>query len=72
MDLADIQKYRYMNQIEIYIFVLFIFRRVLRVSIWNHILNVGNHVLGEADIVLSEIDWSKENASDYTFTYQNS
>jgi hypothetical protein len=71
MDLADIQKYTHMNQIEIYVFVLFIFRRILRVSVWNHILNVGNHVLGEADIVLSQIDWSKENACDYTFTSEN-
>ena len=32
---------------------------------WNNILTVGNRVLGEVDIVLSQIDWSKENARDY-------
>ena len=42
-------------------------RRLLRVSVWNNVLTVGNHVLGEVDIVLSKIDWSKENARDYTF-----
>jgi hypothetical protein len=45
--------------------VFCIFRRVLRVSVWNNILTVGNRVLGEVDIVLSQIDWSKENARDY-------
>jgi hypothetical protein len=44
---------------------MFIYRHILRVSVWNNILNVGNHVLGEVDIVLSQIDWSKENACDY-------
>jgi hypothetical protein len=44
------------------------FRRILRVSVWNNILSVGNRVLGEVDIVLSEIDWSKENACDYALT----
>ncbi|CAF4458276.1 unnamed protein product [Rotaria socialis] len=42
-------------------------KRLLRVSVWNNALTVGNHVLGEVDIVLSQIDWSKENAKDYTF-----
>ncbi|CAF2498600.1 unnamed protein product [Rotaria sp. Silwood2] len=42
-------------------------KRLLRVSVWNNVLTVGNHVLGEVDIVLSQIDWSKENARDYTF-----
>jgi len=41
-------------------------KRLLRVSVWNNVLTVGNHVLGEVDIVLSQIDWSKENARDYT------
>lgn len=44
------------------------FRRLLRVSVWNNVLTVGNHVLGEVDIVLSQIDWSKENARDYPIT----
>ncbi|CAF4350670.1 unnamed protein product [Rotaria sp. Silwood2] len=43
-------------------------KRVLHVGVWNHVLNVGNHVLGTVDIQLSDIDWSKENARDYTFT----
>jgi hypothetical protein len=45
-----------------------LFRCLLRVSVWNNVLTVGNHVLGEVDIVLSKIDWSKENARDYTFS----
>jgi hypothetical protein len=44
------------------------FRRLLRVSVWNSALTAGNHVLGEVDIVLSQIDWSKENARDYVFS----
>ncbi|CAF0997755.1 unnamed protein product [Rotaria sordida] len=47
-------------------------KRILHVGIWNNVLNVGNHVLGTVDIVLSDIDWSKENACDYTFTTRNS
>ncbi len=46
-------------------FYWFLFRRLLRVSVWNNVLTVNNHVLGEVDIVLSQIDWSKENARDY-------
>ncbi|CAF0926564.1 unnamed protein product [Adineta steineri] len=45
--------------------------RVLRVGVWNHILNISNHVLGEVDIVLSEIDWSKEHACNYTLSSPN-
>lgn len=41
---------------------------LLRVSVWNNVLTVGNYVLGEADIVLSQIDWSKEHARDYMLT----
>jgi len=44
---------------------LFACRRVLRVSVWNNVISVGNRILGEVDIVLSQIDWSKENACDY-------
>ena len=47
-----------MNEIKFYVFVLF--RRILRVSVWNQILNVGNHGLGDVDIVLSQIDLSTE------------
>ncbi|CAF3791534.1 unnamed protein product [Rotaria socialis] len=43
-------------------------KRILRVGVWNHILNVGNHVLGTVDILLSEIDWSKKHVSDYTIS----
>ncbi|CAF0721214.1 unnamed protein product [Didymodactylos carnosus] len=42
-------------------------RRVLRVSVWNSGLLPTNDNLGEVDIVLSKIDWSKENARDYVF-----
>ncbi|CAM4759904.1 unnamed protein product [Rotaria magnacalcarata] len=41
-------------------------KRILRVGVWNHVLNVGNHVLGTVDILLSEIDWSQKHVSDYT------
>ncbi|CAF0889442.1 unnamed protein product [Adineta steineri] len=40
-------------------------KRLLRVSVWNNVLTAGNQVLGEVDIVLSQVDWSKENARDY-------
>ena len=43
-----------------------VFRRVLRVSIWNSVVISGNRVLGQVDIVLAQIDWSKDNACDYT------
>lgn len=43
-------------------------RRLLRVSVWNNALTAGNHSMGEVDIVLSQIDWSKENARDYLFS----
>ena len=42
-----------------------IFRHLLRVSIWNNVLTAGNHEIARVNIVLSEIDWSKENARDY-------
>ena len=42
-----------------------VFRRSLRISVWNHMLSVGNHVLAETDILLSQIDWSKESIRDY-------
>ncbi|UJR21159.1 hypothetical protein I4U23_024258 [Adineta vaga] len=46
-------------------------KRVLRVSVWNSTLNMTKYVLGEVNIVLSQIDWSKENASNYTLTILN-
>lgn len=42
------------------------FRRVLRVSVWNSVVISGNRVLGHVDIVLAQIDWSKDNACDHT------
>ncbi len=68
MDLAEIQKYiqRFYSIKNMFLFFSIYFRRVLRVSVWNNILSIGNRVLGEVDIVLSQIDWSKENACDYT------
>ncbi|CAF0886366.1 unnamed protein product [Rotaria sp. Silwood1] len=47
-------------------------KRVLQVGIWNNVLNLGNHVLGTVDIVLADIDWSKKDACDYTFTFVDS
>lgn len=64
-DLAEIQKYAAGFPPKENRRSCCLFRRVLRVSVWNNILTVGNRVLGEVDIVLSQIDWSKENASDY-------
>ena len=48
---------RDMKRLESLSMILFLlFRRILRVSVWNHIMNVGNHNLGDVDIVLSQID----------------
>lgn len=44
----------------------FSFRHVLRVSIWNDVLTGSNRTVGEVDVVLADIDWSKENICDYT------
>ena len=48
------------------------FRRTLRVSVWNNILNVNKHVLGEVNIGLAEIDWSKDITNDYLLTSPDS
>ena len=44
----------------------FAFRHVLRVSIWNDVLTGSNRTVGEVDVVLADIDWSKESICDYT------